>query len=288
MSTAGASIRVLGSGGASRTPRPGCTCRVCVEAREKGPPYVRTGPSVFVHGPDLLFDTPEESAEQLDRAGITGIGAGFYSHWHPDHTMGRRVWETRALDWRTWPPAPAPEPTPVYLPAQVAADFRMYLGHAEHLAFLEERGYVRVVELRDGDVVQVGGWDVRPFRLAEDYVYAFELTRGATRLLLALDELHGWTPPAALRGLDLAVLPMGLCEHHPLTGERRMHPDHPLLRSEATFAQTLELVRSLEAGRVVLLHVEEQDGIARDELGAVAERLGPGLVFADDDLVVAV
>ena len=51
-------VEVLGSGGATTTPRPGCVCRVCSQARVKGLPYTRTGPSVFVHGPNVLFDTP--------------------------------------------------------------------------------------------------------------------------------------------------------------------------------------------------------------------------------------
>src|SRR6185369_13565263 len=95
-------VEILGSGGATTSPRPGCACRVCVEAREKGVPYARTGPSVFVHGPNVVIDTPEEAKYQLDRAGITDIRACFYSHWHPDHTLGRRVWETRNGDFRGW------------------------------------------------------------------------------------------------------------------------------------------------------------------------------------------
>ena len=57
-------IEILGSGGAITTPRPGCHCLVCVEARAKGVPYSRTGPSLFVHGLDVLIDTPEEIKEQ--------------------------------------------------------------------------------------------------------------------------------------------------------------------------------------------------------------------------------
>jgi phosphoribosyl 1,2-cyclic phosphate phosphodiesterase len=97
-------IEFLGTGGAYTTPRPGCFCRVCAEARVKGLPYSRTGPSLFVHGPNILIDTPEESKEQLNRARITDIAGCFYSHWHPDHVMGRRVWETRNIDARKWPP----------------------------------------------------------------------------------------------------------------------------------------------------------------------------------------
>ena len=162
-------VEILGSGGASTTPRPLCRCDVCAEARERGVPYARTGPSVFVHGPDLLFDTPEESKAQLNRAGISHVAACFYSHWHPDHTMGRRVFETIGADWRTWPPeAKRVLRTTVYLPQQVAADFRGYLGLWDHFAFMAERCYVDVVELEDESVVREDNYSVTPWRLAEN------------------------------------------------------------------------------------------------------------------------
>jgi phosphoribosyl 1,2-cyclic phosphate phosphodiesterase len=96
-------VEILGSADAVPTPRPGCDCRVCTAAREHGGRHVRTGPSVFLHGPNVLFDTPEESRLQLERAGIGEIAACLYSHGHPDHTMGRRVWETVNRDFRAWP-----------------------------------------------------------------------------------------------------------------------------------------------------------------------------------------
>ena len=55
-----------------------------------------------------------------------------------------------------------------------------------------------------------------------------------------------------VRGLDLAVLPMGVVEFEPFTGERRVPADHPILRHEATFAQTLSIVDVLGAKRTVL------------------------------------
>ena len=280
---------MLGSGGATTTPRPGCECRVCSEARVKGVPYVRTGPSVFVHGPDVLFDTPEEAKLQLDRAQIGNIAACFYSHWHPDHTMGRRVWETRNGDFRGWPrEAKRQLVTDVYLPQQVAADFRVYLGGMEHLEFMQQRGWIRIHELRDGESVLVGDVEITPFRLAEDYVYAFELVERGRRLLLAMDELNGWVPPVELRGADLAVLPMGICEYDPFNGERRLHQDHPVLRYEATFLETLEIVDQLEAKRVVLSHVEEVDGLGYDDLLRLPGVLGRELTFAYDGFVVEV
>lgn len=285
-------LEFLGTGGAFAPPRPGCGCPVCVQAREHGPPYARTGPSLFVHGPDLLVDTPEESREQLNRAGIARVRTCVYSHWHPDHVMGRRIFESLNFPARKWPRPPA-SATDVYLPEQVAADFRQRLGSHEHLAFLQERlGVVRVHELRDGDEIQLDGLVVRPFRLAEDYVYAFVLEGGGSRVLLVMDELHGWAPPAGLGPIDVAVLPMGICEHDPFTGERRIHPDHPLLRVEATFADTLEVVGVLDAGRVYLAHIEEPDGLGYDDLlrleAVLAERDGVAVTFAYDGLVLDV
>jgi phosphoribosyl 1,2-cyclic phosphate phosphodiesterase len=265
---------------------------VCVEARARGVPFARTGPSVFVHGPNLVFDTLEEAKLQLDRPTIGEVTGCFYSHWHPDHMMGRRVWETRNADFLRWPPeAKRHRTTDVYLPQQVGADFREYLGAWAHLEFMAGRGYIRVHELTDGDVLSFADVTVRPFRLAADYVYAFELRQGGRRLLLAMDELVGWRPAPDLRGCDLAVLPMGICEHDPLTGERLIDEAHPILRYEATFEQTLAMVDELDAGRVVLTHVEEVFGLSHDDLQELGRRLQAGgrpVTFAWDGLELEV
>ena len=282
-------IEILGSGGAIPTPRPGCTCRVCVEAREKGVPYRRTGPSLFLHGPDILFDTPEESKEQLNRAKIGHVAACFYSHWHPDHVAGLRVWEALNQDFRRWPPQN--RATTIYLPQQVARDFRHWMGYFECLTFFEKQGLVWVVELSDGDTVHVDGVRISPFRLAEDYVYAFLVEAHGTRALLAPDELLDWDPPATLQNLDLAVLPMGVVEFDPFTGERRIPAAHPILNSEATYRQTLDMAAKLRPKRVVLTHIEEPDGLSLDDLRLLEARQSIGgmqITFAYDTMVLDV
>jgi phosphoribosyl 1,2-cyclic phosphate phosphodiesterase len=282
-------VEVLGSAGALPTPRPGCECHVCAEAREKGVPYSRTGPGYFLHGPDVLIDTSEDIVHQLNRAGIVDIAAAFYSHWHPDHTMGRRVWESRNMDFRGWPPeAKKTRTTPVYLPQQVAEDFRTRLAAFEHLTYLAELRCVELIELRDGESVAIAGSSITPFRLAEDYVYAFLIEDGKTRVLLAPDETNGWEPSEALKGIDLAIVPMGICEFHPLTGERRIHADHPLLRLEATFDETVQIVQRLGARRTVLSHVEEMDGLSYDELKEIEGRLETRVEFAYDGMLLEV
>jgi phosphoribosyl 1,2-cyclic phosphate phosphodiesterase len=284
-------IEFLGTGGAGTTPRPLCNCRICAEARAKGIPYSRSGPSVFVHGPDLLIDTPEEIKAQLNRSQVTRVAGVTYSHWHPDHTTGRRVLEEMNIDWRAWPRAPR-STTDVYLPAQVATDFREQLGTWNQLEYMQNAlGTVAIHELADGDDVRLGETLVTPFRLAEDFVYAFLLQEGNRRVLIAPDELHGWSPDDGVKGMDVAVLPMGIAEFHPLSGERLIHADHWMLQLEATFGETLEIVRQLDAGRVYLTHVEEMDQLGYDELAEVSSRLrqdGLAVEFAFDTLVVDV
>ncbi len=281
-------VEFLGTGGAVTTPQPFCRCRVCVEARERGVPYSRLGPSVFVHGPDVLVDTPEDIKEGLNRSSIQHIAAGLYSHWHPDHVMGRRVWEMN-LDFRAWPRENTP--TDIYLPQQVSHDFRKMLGSWDHLKFLEDHGAIRIIELTDGETFTLNETRITPFRVAEDYVYAFLFETAEKRLLIALDELNGWKPPAYLSGLDLAVLPQGLAEFNPFTGERRILKHHPVLRVEATFDETLKIVEKLGAERTILTHVEEIDGLTHDDLQTLGARLrdkGRNIEFAYDTLIVDV
>jgi phosphoribosyl 1,2-cyclic phosphate phosphodiesterase len=284
-------VEFLDTGGSMPIPRALCDCAVCVQARELGIPYARNNPSVFVHGPDVLIDTPGEINNQLNRSTVEAIAACFYSHWHPDHTMGRHIFSLLNADLLARPYRPR-RTTPLYLPQQVASDSREFLGIWDHLTYLEERE--RVVEIRtlaDGEAVELGGVAVRPLRLAQDFVYAFLFEDSDKRLLVVMDEIDGWEPPAEAHGVDLAVVPKGLAEFHPLTGERRMPADHPVLGEEATFEETLAIVEKLDARRVVMTHIEEPDSLSHDDLVQLSGRLrGDGLnvSFAYDTQIVDV
>jgi phosphoribosyl 1,2-cyclic phosphate phosphodiesterase len=238
----------------------------------------------------VLIDTPEESNLQLNRAAIREVRAGVYSHWHPDHVMGRRVWEALNAEWRAWPPS-VRRCTPIYLPQQVAADFRERLGGWEHLQFFADQGWVELVVVPDGEAVELHGARMLPVRLAQDYVYAFVFEQGGRRLLVAPDELKAWRPPGWLVGVDLAVVPMGITEVNPLTGERQLAAEHPMLRLEATLGDTLALLDELRPGRAVLTHVEEIDGLSYDDLAELELRLREeerDVTFAYDTLIVDV
>ncbi|MEH6942861.1 MBL fold metallo-hydrolase [Bacillus sp. JJ722] len=279
----------LGTGGAMAIPRPLCQCEICSEARTKGIPFSRMGPSLFVHGANLLIDTPEDIYAQINRSTIEQIDGIIYSHWHPDHVMGRRVIESLSVDWFNNPPQN--KEMNVYLPEQVGEDFNTFLGSREHLDFFKQQGFANIKELVDGESFDLNGIKISPFRLAENYVYAFLLEHQNKRVLIAVDELNNWIPDHSMVGLDLVILPVGIFEFHPLTGERLLSSDHPILKEEATFEETLEVIKVLKAKKVYLTHIEELNGLSFSDFKEVEKKLkasGLNVEFAFDTQIVSV
>ncbi|MFC1959933.1 MBL fold metallo-hydrolase [Chloroflexota bacterium] len=281
----------LGTGGASITPRPGCMCRMCAEARQRGVPYSRNGPGLFVHGPNLLIDTAEDVAHSLNRAAIAQVDGVLWSHWHPDHTAGLRVLE---MNIRLWDLPSQHVCTPVYIPAGVGTDFDQY-GINDQLDYLEQKlGVIERNIVAEGSFFELNGMAVVPVHLPvrPDNVYAFILTEGDKRVLVAPDELFGWQPPVTLGHFDLAILPVGVFEFDPFSGERVIPAEHPVLTSEVTFRQTLDMVRQLDADRVIFTHIGEHDRLSYDDLMRLQRQLlteQPDLgnvMFAFDRLAV--
>lgn len=281
-------IEILGSGGAITIPRPLCNCEVCKEARIKGVPYSRMGPSVYIHGLSLLIDTPEDIAHQINRSNIFNVRYCAYSHWHPDHTMGRRIFEMNC-DWRNYPPDN--KLTKVLVPEGVKPGLEERLGNMGHLDYFKHIGIIDVTILKDNVEYEIGDYIIQPIRLEEDYVYGYLISNITSKVLIIMDELVGWKVPKDLGEIDLAILPAGVFEVNPLTGERNITEGHPVLKSECTFLETIEIARELKAKRVILSHIEEPDRISFDDLKRVEEIYrGKGIAFefAYDRMMVEV
>ena len=262
-------IEILGSGGAYTIPLPLCQCRVCSEARQKGGVYARKGPCVFIHGPNILFDTPEEIKDMLNRSDIKDIQACFYSHWHPDHTAGKRVWEMNRNERK----GGVVRTTPVYIPQQVAEDFKVRMAINDHLELLDRRELISLRRMTDGDQATIGQTMVKPFRLAEKYVYGFDIRINKKFILVLMDELFEWQPQIEHENADIVILPAGIFEFHPLTGERQLPADHKLFKSEATHIQTLEMIHKMKPKQVIFMHIEEGDKLGFDELKLYEQKL---------------
>ena len=73
-------ITILGSGGFQTIPRPLCQCKICKEAREKGTPHSRNGPSIYIHGAEAIIDTPKDIISSLNREDVKKVKNIFFTH----------------------------------------------------------------------------------------------------------------------------------------------------------------------------------------------------------------
>jgi phosphoribosyl 1,2-cyclic phosphate phosphodiesterase len=131
---------------------------------------------------------------------------------------------------------------------------------------MEAQGTVEVIRVAEEEPFQLGEFAVTPIPLDAENAHAFLFEGGGRRALVAMDETHGWAPPD-LGPLDLALLPIGVFEHHPYTGERLIPEEFckpPVKKTR--YAGTLELLGALAPRRAVLSHVEEMDRLSHDEL----------------------
>jgi phosphoribosyl 1,2-cyclic phosphate phosphodiesterase len=276
-------LTIVGSGGPLTTPRPGCTCRVCANARQEDSRGRRGGPGIYVPEARLLIDASEDVIPSLNRAGIERVDHLFLTHWHPDHTGGFRAVEQLSYDLDRVGPGYRIE---VWLNEATAN--RLAAGWR----FFESVGYCRLNVVAPGTRLDLGGISATWFAYAPDgFLSGFVLEDDKSRALLALDETKDLAPQIAanlsLRGCDLLIAECGLFERDP-EGRTLVPDDWPLWKTEASFTRdTLPLLAAANAKRAVLTHLMDLQGRTPAELDLLAGSLAPHAVqFAYDGLTL--
>jgi phosphoribosyl 1,2-cyclic phosphate phosphodiesterase len=238
-------------------PKPLCQCRVCRQAREKGIPYARTGPSAFLHDINLLIDTPAEISGQLNRSHIRHIDYLTFSHADPDHVEGFRVVEQIALDFRSWRAYPDKQIC-LLVPEEVdtrLGEIRSQYGSA--LDFYRESGFVRLEVFRDR--VRVGEVDITaiPVDRGSQFVFIYVFEKAGRRVVYAPCDIKPFPEHRPeVQKPDLLIIQPGIFQ----TGLKhgfRYPADHISRTTLYTYEQTMELAGRLEAKRVVFIHLEE-------------------------------
>ncbi|MGB5232501.1 MAG: MBL fold metallo-hydrolase [Desulfoprunum sp.] len=254
-------LEILGSGGAITTPKPFCNCTVCELARAGSAQDARLGPSVFIHGPNLLIDTPEEISIQLNRSSIEQIDGCVYSHWHPDHTAGKRVFEMNK-DWIGLPPEN--RKTQIFLTEKVESTFQQFLGLKGYFDFLASDGLVDISIVKNSEPFLLNGYRITPVQMKLDFSFGFTIEGGNKKILVVMDELKAWVPNEVIGNteFDLVYLPLGIVEVNPINGKRNVDPKHPILQYELTLNETIDTIKMLKGKKFILSHIEELDGVS--------------------------
>ncbi|MDY6836740.1 MAG: MBL fold metallo-hydrolase [Thermodesulfobacteriota bacterium] len=280
-------LTILGSGGCTVIPKPLCGCPVCEEARRKGAPYERTGPSAFIHDVNLLIDTPAEIALQLNRSPIDQIDYLLFTHLDPDHIEGSRVVEHLALDFRTWQAYPDKE-IQLILPEKLdnrLRDIRSIYGPL--IDYYEEQGFVQRTPFQDS--IELGGMSITgiPIDRGSQWSYIYVFKSKGRKMVYAPCDIKPFPEdrPEVLRA-DLLVIQPGIFEDglkHGFTyGE-----DHISRTTLYTFEETLALARRIRADHVLFIHLEEYWNRSHDDYVALEASLD-NVRFAYDGMHVNV
>jgi phosphoribosyl 1,2-cyclic phosphate phosphodiesterase len=274
-------ITVLGSGGCMVIPKPCCDCRICVEARQKGVPYERTGPSIFIHDENLLIDTPAEIALQLNRCNIKHLEYLMFSHLDPDHVEGFRVVEQIALDFRIWKSYPDKKirliiPELLYHRLKkIKSVYGPLLDYYETQEFVETTTFKTGIKIGDMDITAIGV--NRDTQIA--FVYVME--KQGTRIIYAPCDIKPFPEnrPEVMNA-DLLIIQPGIFESG--LKHKFVYPKHHISRTTLyTFEETLELSHRIGAERVLFIHLEEYWNRSHDEYMEIVKQYD-GIDFAFD------
>lgn len=264
-------LTILGSGGCTVIPKPCCNCRICEEARKKGIPYERTGPSAFIHDERLLIDTPAEIASQLNRCGIKRVDNLIFSHLDPDHVEGFRIVEQITLDFRTWKAYPK-KTIRLFLPEYLCDRLKKIQSvYGPLIDYYKAQEFVELVSFKSG--IKVGGIDITAIGVDRGsqiaFIYVFE-KRGMRMVYAPCDIKPFPENRPEIADADLLVIQPGIFE----TGLKHgfVYPRQHISRNTLyTFKETLELSSRIGAKRVLFVHLEEYWNRSHDQYVEIAE-----------------
>ena len=276
-------ITILGSGGCTVIPKPLCQCNICREAREKGVPYARSGPAIFIHDENLLIDTPAEIGLQLNQNGIDRLKYLMFTHLDPDHVEGIRVVEQIALDFRDWR-AYESKRISLLLPEPLDRDIlRLKSFYGSLPDFYQEQGYVKCIPFQHQ--IDLGEMKILgiPVDRGQQTVFIYVITKAGRKLIYAPCDIRPF-PEARpeVCGADLLIIQPGIFE----TGLKHgfSYPENHISRTTLyTFEQTLALAKRISAQQVLFVHLEEYWNRGYDDYSAI-EKAHAGIRFAHDGM----
>ena len=250
-------LTILGSGGCTVIPKPLCRCPICKEAREKGIPYERSGPSLFIHDENLLIDTPAEIALQLNRSGIDRIDFLMFTHLDPDHIEGFRVVEQIALDFRTWKAYPSKQMT-LILPEHLHGTLcKIQSIYGPFMAFYEKSGFLKSETFRERTRVKELSVTALPIDRGGHFSTVYVLEKGLKKLIYAPCDIKPFPEERAeVQNADMLIVQPGIFEtglKHGFTYPK----DHISRTTLYTFEETVELGQRLGAKKILFVHLEE-------------------------------
>ncbi len=280
-------LTILGSGGCTVIPKPLCSCPICKEAREKGVPYERSGPSSFIHEENLLIDTPADISRQLNRASIKKIDSLIFTHLDPDHIEGFRVVEQISLDFRSWSAYPEKQILLV-LPESLYEGLRTIRSvYGPLVDFYEGQGFIKSSVFKGH--TRIGNMDITaiPVDRGPDLSFVYVFEREGKKIVYAACDIKPFPEHRKeVAGPDLLIIQPGIFEQG-LKHDFIYPAGHISRKTLYTFEETLALANRIRAGHVLFIHLEEYWNRSFDDYLTVEKR-HKNISFAYDGVEVEV
>ncbi len=228
-------LKILESGGLHPTPKPLCKCNMCQEARKKGIPYTRGGCSLYIEDEKILIDTPIDIVNSLNREKISEITQVVYTHHHPNHILGAKLFEMMNYDYIK---SKAIKKTNVYFPRGVLKRARKIIDEFE---FSEKRKIIEVNEMLKK--TKFGKISFTPFITdKEQNTYGFIIMEKGKKIIYAPCGNHNF--PSEIANADLAIIYWGYLN-------RKNQGPEELLE------EIIKRVKAKGVKKIIVTHIEE-------------------------------
>ncbi len=287
-------LTILGSGGFQTIPRPACKCKICTEARERGVPYSRNGPSIFIEGIDTLIDTPKDIINSVNRERITEIRNILFTHWHPDHTEGMRIVEELTCDWSGEEPFELRNqgvPITVSAPQGVLEEVKNIRSPSgSYLDHFESKGFIVTAPLEFGVVKRFGDISITPIKnncSASLTSASYIIQEGDKKAVYMPCDVKPYDDLDFLEGADLFIVGSPFFESK--SGLNRVPESHPLRAELFSFEEITAIIRKYNIKKTIIVHIEEMWGLSFDDFKVLEERYkDSNIFFAYDGLVLGI
>lgn len=276
-------FKIIGSGGCVATPKPLCTCKICMEARTKGKPYSRFGCSLFLEDINLLVDTPEDIVHAINYSNINEINNVLFSHVDPDHTLGIRVFEQLRLNWlEVSEGKECNNPINVLAMEHVMSDmnsiqfvFGSYLDYYEKTRNLIKRNVIN-------KFIHIDGIKISCIKVNHATIFVFE--ENEKKVIYAPCDVKPFPNDDILKDADLLIIGNTIVGNI-LKDGFVLKENNPLRDDLFIMDEIQNIKRKYNIEEVIITHLEEDWGKSYNDYLEL-ENHYDGIKFAYDDMEI--
>ncbi len=241
-------IIILGSGGFLPTPLPSCNCKICKESPK------RFGPSIYIPELELLIDTPENIYEKFTKSNFK-ISNVLYSHWHPDHTAGYRLFEYLYYSINIKKPI-------IHLNKKLLDSFK---DRFPAISYFKDRGFIEINRVPNELIIK--DTKIKFLEMNNDFSVAYLIKSKNKNILIIMDHSKDFILENINEKIDLLIMNFGSFHEN-----MNLFHNYHIENSETDFIRdNLRIIRKLKPKKTVFLHIDPIWNITEEDFKKIEE-----------------